>query len=126
MAGKTREFATRGLSGLERAWAAQGASACSRPTMPGGVHGHMRAWDPEEDRLIIEMLSQHGPRWAKIVKELPGRTISSVRNRWQRIDRGRRITRTAKCLRTAASGAGSLSAAICALRACSVSHRRSR
>lgn len=94
MAGKTRDSATRGLCGLERAWAAQGASACSRPTMPGGVHGHMRAWDPEEDRLIIEMLSQHGPRWAKIVKELPGRTISSVRNRWQRIDRGRRITQS--------------------------------
>ena len=73
-------------------------SAWSRPTMPGGVHGHMRAWDPEEDRLIIEMLSQHGPRWAKIVKELPGRTISSIRCRWQRIDRGRRISQ---------SGAGS-------------------
>jgi len=60
--------------------------------MPGGVHEHMRAWEPEEDRLIIEMLSLHGPRWGKIVKELPGRTISSVRNRWQRIDKGRRMS----------------------------------
>lgn len=56
----------------------------------------MRVWAPEEDRLIIEMLAQHGSRWAKIVKELPGRTISSVRNRWQRIDRGRRITQSGK------------------------------
>ena len=54
----------------------------------------MRAWEPEEDRLIIEMLSQHGPRWAQIVKRLPGRTISSVRNRWQRIERGRRMGST--------------------------------
>jgi hypothetical protein len=59
--------------------------------MPGGVHENMKPWEPEEDRLIIEMLSELGPRWSKIVKQLPGRTISSVRNRWQRIDKGRRL-----------------------------------
>lgn len=53
----------------------------------------MRAWNPEEDRLIIEMISTNGPRWSNIVKMLPGRTISSVRNRWQRIQKGRRMMR---------------------------------
>ena len=56
--------------------------------MVGGVHENMKAWEPEEDRLIIELLATIGPRWSKIVKALPGRTISSIRNRWQRIDKG--------------------------------------
>lgn len=59
--------------------------------MPGGVHENMKAWEPEEDRLIIELLGEIGPRWSKIVKALPGRTISSVRNRWQRIDKGQKM-----------------------------------
>jgi len=59
--------------------------------MPGGVHEFMKAWDPEEDQIIIEMLERLGPKWSKIVQRLPGRTVSSVRNRWQRIDKGRRL-----------------------------------
>jgi hypothetical protein len=59
--------------------------------MPGGVHENMKAWEPEEDRLIIQLLAELGPRWSKIVKALPGRTISSVRNRWQRIDKGQKL-----------------------------------
>ena len=59
--------------------------------MPGGVHENMKAWEPEEDRIIIELLSELGPRWSKIVKALPGRSISSIRNRWQRIEKGRKL-----------------------------------
>ena len=59
--------------------------------MPGGVHENMKSWQPEEDRRIIELLSEFGPRWSVIVDHLPGRTISSVRNRWLRIDKGRRM-----------------------------------
>jgi len=59
--------------------------------MPGGVHENMKAWEPEEDRIIIELLGELGPRWSKIVKALPGRSISSIRNRWQRIDKGRKL-----------------------------------
>lgn len=51
----------------------------------------MKAWEPEEDRLIIELLGELGPRWSKIVQALPGRTISSIRNRWQRIEKGRKL-----------------------------------
>ena len=59
--------------------------------MPGGVHEFMKAWEPEEDQIIMEMLERLGPKWSKIVQRLPGRTVSSVRNRWQRIDKGRRL-----------------------------------
>lgn len=51
----------------------------------------MKAWEPEEDRVIIELLSELGPRWSKIVKALPGRTISSIRNRWQRSEKGQKL-----------------------------------
>ena len=51
----------------------------------------MRQWEPEEDQLILHLLQQLGPKWSRIVQQLPGRTISSVRNRWQRIDKGRKL-----------------------------------
>ena len=51
----------------------------------------MKAWEPEEEQIIMEMLERLGPKWSKIVQRLPGRTVSSVRNRWQRIDKGRRL-----------------------------------
>lgn len=59
--------------------------------MTGGVHEHMRAWDPEEDNIIISSLEQLGPKWSRIVQRLPGRSVSSVRNRWQRIEKGRKL-----------------------------------
>ena len=58
--------------------------------MPGGEHENMQAWSPEEDTIILEMHSQLGPLWSQIVRQLPGRTVSSVRNRWQRIEKGRK------------------------------------
>ena len=51
----------------------------------------MRAWEPEEDQTIIELLDKFGPKWSKIVQQLPGRSVSSVRNRWQRIEKGRKL-----------------------------------
>jgi len=51
----------------------------------------MRAWDPEEDTIIMEMVNTDGPKWKQIVKRLPGRTVSSVRNRYQRIEKGRKL-----------------------------------
>ena len=46
--------------------------------------------------MIIELLGALGPRWSKIVKALPGRSISSIRNRWQRIDKGKRMQEEGK------------------------------
>lgn len=56
--------------------------------MPGGAHEVMRSWDPEEDEVILNLVNEFGPKWAIIVKHLPGRTVSSVRNRYQRIQKG--------------------------------------
>ena len=43
--------------------------------MPGGYHANMKAWEPEEDDIIVEMLATKGPRWKIISKALPGRTV---------------------------------------------------
>ena len=59
--------------------------------MPGGRHENMQAWSPEEDQIILAMVASEGPKWSKIVQRLPGRTVSSVRNRWQRIEKGRKL-----------------------------------
>ena len=47
----------------------------NRSTMPGGAHENMKAWDPEEDDIILTMHSQIGPKWKEIVQRLPGRTV---------------------------------------------------
>ena len=60
----------------------------------GGAHEHMRKWDTEEDETINKMFAKFGTQWKKIVERLPGRSVSSVRNRWQRMEKGikQRIT----------------------------------
>jgi hypothetical protein len=50
-----------------------------------------KVWEPEEDKIILKNVQQEGPKWKQIVKALPGRTASSVRNRWQRIEKGHRL-----------------------------------
>ena len=82
--------------------------------MPGGKHENMQAWSPEEDTIILDMHTQLGPMWSKIVKQLPGRTVSSVRNRWQRIEKGRKQRGRASCPRTAVTRVGNRSVDTCA------------
>lgn len=41
-------------------------------------------WTPEEDQLIDESVRRLGFRWRQIAAMLPGRSDSSVRNRWTR------------------------------------------
>ena len=43
--------------------------------MPGGAHEHMKAWEPEEDHIIMDLHAREGPKWKSIVKQLPGRTV---------------------------------------------------
>lgn len=78
---------------------------CTALSKPGAARGQqarpcwcssavcfvIQAWDPEEDHIIMEMHAAEGPKWKSIVKRLPGRTVSSVRNRWQRIEKGRKL-----------------------------------
>ena len=57
--------------------------------MPGGKHENMKAWSSEEDHIIIDGVQLHGHQWRLIVRDLPGRSVSSTRNRWNRIEKGR-------------------------------------
>lgn len=49
----------------------------------------MKAWTTEEDYIIIDGVKLHGHQWRLIVRDLPGRSVSSTRNRWNRIEKGR-------------------------------------
>ena len=64
--------------------------------MPGGRHEHMQAWSPEEDHLIIDGVKMHGHQWRLIVQQLPGRSVSSTRNRFNRIEKGRHMQEEGK------------------------------
>ena len=57
--------------------------------MPGGKHENMKSWSSEEDHIIIDGVQLHGHQWRLIVRDLPGRSVSSTRNRWNRIEKGR-------------------------------------
>jgi len=57
---------------------------------PGGAHANMTSWTPEEDIILIRAVSDAGPKWSAIQKQVfPGRTIASIRNRHHRIQKGR-------------------------------------
>jgi len=44
-------------------------------------------WSPEEDKIIMDAVSQMGFAWRKIAKILRGRSEDSVRGRWTRLQR---------------------------------------
>lgn len=52
----------------------------------GSDHGR-QMWTPEEDQKIRDGVSRHGCKWRRIAADLPGRSDSSVRNRWMRLCR---------------------------------------
>jgi len=58
----------------------------ARPTtcIRGADHGRAY-WSPEEDALIEQAHGLHGSQWRCIAAQLPGRSDSSVRNRWARL-----------------------------------------
>lgn len=50
--------------------------------------GHGRSmWTAEEDQLIIDGVNRLGCKWRKVASALPGRSDSSVRNRWMRLQK---------------------------------------
>lgn len=49
----------------------------------------MKPWSTEEDHIIINGVQLHGHQWRLIVQDLPGRSVSSTRNRFNRIEKGR-------------------------------------
>ena len=42
-------------------------------------------WTLAEDQTILRGLKEHGKLWKRIAQNVPGRTPSSVRNRYQRL-----------------------------------------
>ena len=44
-------------------------------------------WTAEEDRAIIEAVALYGTRWSELVKAFPGRTDSTIKNRWNAMQR---------------------------------------
>jgi hypothetical protein len=54
-----------------------------------GAHENMRAWEADEDFAMISAInSEGGHRWKNIGKKLRGRSVSSIRNRYQRLQKG--------------------------------------
>lgn len=51
----------------------------------------MVAWMPHDDIKILELQRTLGPRWSAIASQFPARTVSSVRNRWLRLQAGEKI-----------------------------------
>lgn len=72
-------------SGASRDWPG------TRLNMPGGAHESMKAWEPEEDQLIIDLVSRLGFKWKHIIENFPGRTTASLRNRYSRIKKGEKM-----------------------------------
>lgn len=61
-------------------------------------HEVSKQWEPHEDILILELIKQHGRKWEVLKLSFPGRSTSSIRNRWQRMQKFT-LTSKNKCAR---------------------------
>jgi len=73
------EGARRGVTGTDR----------------GHGHHDRHTWNDEEDRIIMEGVARLGCKWREISKFLQGRSDSSIRNRWMRLQKDHHIARSA-------------------------------
>jgi len=64
----------------------------SNSCIKGSDHGRAM-WTREEDALIEEGVRRFGCKWRQIASSLPGRSDSSVRNRWMRLQKDRASAR---------------------------------
>lgn len=53
-------------------------------------HERMEAYGAPDDRAILDAYDRLGPKWQQIAREVPGRSVASVRNRFLRIQKGQR------------------------------------
>ena len=56
----------------------------------GGAHNHMKAFSSDEDAEMLRLFNEHGPKWKLIASFLQERTPAMVRNRFLRMEKGRK------------------------------------
>jgi len=54
----------------------------------------MVAWMPSDDLKIMQLHNSIGPKWSTIAGHFPGRTVSSIRNRYLRLHAGEKARAT--------------------------------
>lgn len=62
-------------------------------------HDVMEMWTGKEDTLLLDLIDRHGTSWKTIDKAFPTRSVSSIRNRYQRIVNGTKQTGRNRCLK---------------------------
>jgi len=70
----------------------QPPTVASNACIKGSDHGRAM-WTSQEDTLIEEGVRRFGCKWRQIAASLPGRSDSSVRNRWMRLQREKAAAR---------------------------------
>ena len=60
-------------------------------------HAVTERWSGQENRLLMRLIDLHGSSWATIRKSFPSRSVSSVRNRFQRIVNGSKTVGKNRC-----------------------------
>jgi hypothetical protein len=76
--------------------------------MPGGAQSCMRAWEPEEDFLILKLVEEFGTKWAKIQKSFTNRSVASIRNRHFRTKKGIQLIEEGTILKNKCHACGQL------------------
>lgn len=46
------------------------------------VYHKKEPWEPEEDEILLNLLSLIGTKWVEISRRIPGRSGNDVKNRW--------------------------------------------
>ena len=62
-------------------------------------HEYMETWSGDEDALLLNLIDRHGTSWKAIGKRMPNRSVASMRNRYQRIIKGRQVGGKNRCLK---------------------------
>ena len=62
-------------------------------------HEIMEAWKPDEDIVLERLMETFGTKWSLIQRQLPHRTVSSIRNRYCRIRKGATAVQKNRCHR---------------------------